>query len=98
MTFLEDYKGGSWVLSDILRSDDPLNFDDDSHNVLTSANEKHTDACMGNSKGKLDWRGDGWSVKCEERYELETTTFGGFETTDTYTTSTSTTSAECGSL
>lgn len=70
ISYLDGYKGGSWVLSDILRSDNPY---EDNHNVLTSAKESQNESygCMGK---RVNWSDRGWSVKCEDEYGYDSTT------------------------
>ena len=71
ISYLDVLKGGSWVLSDILRIEN-LDFSDfGSYNILTSAKEKNSYACMGK---QVDWSGRGWTVKCEAEYEYDATT------------------------
>ena len=88
LSYVNSYKGGSWILSDILS-------EPDSHTIITSAKDKNADQCMGKNLEWSDRGNNNWKVKCEDRYEYdttttswssETTTFGSYTPTATTTT------------
>ena len=84
ISYLDDYKGGSWVISNILRTRNPDSYDPSSgHYILSSFQTKDGDICMEN---KFDWD-NGFELMCEDRYGYSTTS--GSTTTSAATTTTS---------
>ena len=91
ISYLDDYQGGSWVISNILRTRNRDSYDPNSgHYILSSLQTEDDDDCMEN---KFGWDNE-FELTCDYRYD-DTTTTGSTTTSAEITTSPKTDGKTC---